>query len=241
MFQIGNIFVEFLIPKTKPISFGIVYKPPDQTSLLEILSNNLNSLNMLSEEWHVLVDLNINLYHNGSTLGEENNIRKGADKVSSETKKYPEFCKIFGLKQLIKSPTRVTPNTSNLIDHILTNTNEIITQCGIINIGLSDHQMIFCTRKIKEEKVGGHKQIAFRSFKNYSVDEYEKALGKVTFQNYEKYRNIIKAYNDFFQKMIMVVNNIAPLKTAKLKNTSNELFDREISEKLSIRDKYLKN
>ena len=39
-------------------------------------------------------------------------------------KKYLEFCKTFGLKQLIKSPTRVTPNSSTLIDHILTNTDE---------------------------------------------------------------------------------------------------------------------
>ena len=59
--------------------------------------------------------------------------------------------------------------------------------------------MIFCTRKIKNDKLGGHKQISFRSFKNYSVDEYEKALGKVTFPNYAKY-NINKAYNDFFSE-----------------------------------------
>ena len=158
--EIENIFIELLIPKTKPIIVGIIYKPPDQTRFLEILSDSLNSLNMLSEEWHILGDLNINLYHNGSTLGEENkNIIKGANKVSSETKKYLEFCKTFGLKQLIKSPTRVTPNTSTLIDHILTNTNEKITQCGLTNIELSDHQMIFCTRKIEKQKVGGHKQI----------------------------------------------------------------------------------
>ena len=94
--------------------------------------------------------------------------------------------------------------------------------------------------KIKKEKVGGHKQISFRSFKNYSVDEYEKALGKVTFPNYEKYHNINKAYNDFFQKMIEVVNYIALLKTARIKITSNEWFDREIAEKLSIRDKLFK-
>ena len=187
---------------------------------------------MLSEEWHILGDLNINLYHNGSTGEEIKNIIKGANKVLSEPKKYLEFCKTFGLKQLIKSPTRVT-----LIDLILTNTNEKITQCRIINIGLSDHQMIFCTRKIKNDKLGGHKQILFRSFKNYSVDEYEKALGKVTFPNYEKYHNIIKAYNDFFQKMIEVVNYIALLKTARIKNTTNEWFDGEIAEKLSIRDK----
>ena len=77
---------------------------------------------MLSEEWHILGDLNINLYHNGSTGEEIKNIIKGANKVLSEPKKYLEFCKTFGLKQLIKSPTRVT-----LIDLILTNTNEKIT------------------------------------------------------------------------------------------------------------------
>ena len=143
--EIENIFVELLIPKTRPITVGIVYKPPGQTRFLEILSNSLNSLNMLSEEWYILGDLNINLYHN-------KNIIKGTNKVSSEAKKYLEFCKTFGLKQLIKSPTRVTPNTSTLIGHILTNTNGKITQCGIINIGLSDHQMIFCTRKIKKRQ-----------------------------------------------------------------------------------------
>ena len=221
--EIENIFIELLIPKTKPITVGIIYKPPDQTRFLEILSDSLNSLNMLSEEWHILGDLNINLYQNGSTLGQENKkIIKAANKILSETKKYLEFCKTFGLKQLIKSPTRVTPNTSTLIDHILTNTNEKITQCGLINIGLSDRQMIFCTKKIKKEKVGGHEQISVRSFKIYSVDKYEKALGKVKFPNYEKYHNINKAYNDFFQKLIELVDNIAPLKTARIKNTSNE-------------------
>ena len=68
--------------------------------------------------------------------------------------------------------------------------------------------MISCSRKIKKLK--------------YSVDEHEKALDKVTFPNYERYHNINKAYNDFFQNLIEVVNNIAPLKTARIKNTSSE-------------------
>ena len=37
--------------------------------------------------------------------------------------------------------------------------------------------------------------------------------------------------------MIELVNDIAPLKTAKIKKPSNEWFDRKIAEKLSIRDK----
>ena len=40
--------------------------------------------------------------------------------------------------------------------------------------------------------------------------------------------------------MIEVINNISPLKTARKNNTSNEWFDREIAEKLSIRDKLFK-
>ena len=55
--EIENIFIELLIPKTKPIIVGIVYKPPDQTRSLEILLGSLNLLNMLNEEWHTLENL----------------------------------------------------------------------------------------------------------------------------------------------------------------------------------------
>ena len=34
-----------------------------------------------------------------------------------------------------------------------------------------------------------------------------------------------------------MVNNVGPLKTVRIKNTSSELFDMEIEEKFSIRDK----
>ena len=47
---------------------------------------------MLSEEWHILGDLNVTVYHSGSTLGENKNIIKGANKVSSETKRCQEVC-----------------------------------------------------------------------------------------------------------------------------------------------------
>ena len=55
-------------------------------------------------------------------------------------------------------------------------------------------------------------------------------------KHYEKY-NINKAYNDCFQKLIEIFNNISPL---RIKSTMNEWFDREIAGKLSIRDKLFK-
>ena len=64
-------------------------------------------------------------------------------------------------------------NTSTLTDNILTNIFEKMAQCGTNNIGLSDHQMILCTRKTRKEKIGDHKHISFRSYRKYLVDEYK--------------------------------------------------------------------
>ena len=41
-------------------------------------------------------------------------------------------------------------------------------------------------------------------------------------------------------RLILAINNIAPLKAARMKNTSKEWFDREITEKVSVRDKLFK-
>ena len=51
------------------------------------------------------------------------------------------------------------------------------------------------------------------------------------FSNYDRY-NINKAYNFFFQKLIKVVDSIPPFKTARIKYSSKEWFDREIAGKL---------
>ena len=60
--------------------------------------------------------------------------------------------------------------------------------------------MIFCPRKTKKEKVGDHKQTLYRLLTKYLPDEFEKALGKVMFQNYDRHRNVNKEYHDFFSK-----------------------------------------
>ena len=65
---------------------------------------------------------------------------------------YSQFCSMHSLKQLIRSPTRVAKATSTVLDPILTNANELVSQSGVLDIGLSDHQLVFCTRKNKSPK-----------------------------------------------------------------------------------------
>ena len=85
-------------------------------------------------------------------------------------------------------------------------------QSEVIDIGFSDHQLIYCTRKISRIERGSHKQIKFRSFKHYTVDLCEQELCKLNFPNYRNFNDINDAYNDFIQKNMNVIDKVAPLK-----------------------------
>ena len=115
--------------------------------------------------------------------------------------KYQEFCQIFSLKQLIIFPTRVTCSGSSLIDHILTNSTGKIFQSGIIDCGMSYHQLIFCTRKVKQAKFDKHNNVFLRSLKHYTVNVFVEELQKVNFSNYERFSCIDAAYINFLNKL----------------------------------------
>ena len=103
--------------------------------------------------------------------------------VPSDFKSYYELCTFFGLKQLIIVPTRVKTGSSTIIDHVLASFPERDTQSGVIDVGLSDHQLIYCSSKLSKIKRGSHKQIKFRSFKHCTVDLFEQELSKLNFPN----------------------------------------------------------
>ena len=53
--KIENTFFEILLPKTKPVMVGIIYRSPTQNNVLEILSKNFPSIGTDSKETNVLV------------------------------------------------------------------------------------------------------------------------------------------------------------------------------------------
>ena len=113
---------------------------------------------------------------------------------------YHECCTLFGLKQLIKWSTRVTCNSSSFLDHVLDSFPNRVSQSGAIDVGISDHQLIYCTRKSARIKSYCHKQITFHSLKNYSPEIHEEALKKLSFPNYELLDDIDTAYANFIKR-----------------------------------------
>lgn len=125
------MWVELLLPKTKGILFCCCYRPPTDESFLAKFENMLSKVE-LGQEIYVLGDLNINF----------------SQKQSTQCKKYINILNLFHCKQIITEPTRTTSNSNTILDHIVTNCVEKISNSGVFNNSFSDHIPIYCPRKI---------------------------------------------------------------------------------------------
>lgn len=128
------VFIEHLLPKTNPILVGTFYRPPKQSNFVEHLETILANLRS-DRETYLLGDANICFKHKTSLL----------------FKFFLRDLRIFDLQQIISEPTRIARTSSSIIDHILTSHKDRLSQFGVISIGLSDHFMTFCTRKISKQ------------------------------------------------------------------------------------------
>ena len=146
-------------------------------------------LDTINKNPYRLGDFNINIYLNNKSVSEKCSTAV-TNTIPYDVRKYQEFCNFFWLKATISCPIRISCSSSTIIDHILASYPDRVSQKGIIDIGISDHQLILCTRKTLKTKTGPHKQICFRSLKNYSVAAYEEALKKEKFPNYGNFISI---------------------------------------------------
>ena len=63
---------------------------------------------------------------------------------------------------------------------------------------------------------------------------------QVDFPNYESFGDVNEAYSNFFQKLMTVIDKIAPYKSKQVKGNTQKWFDGEVLEKLNLRNKLFK-
>ena len=130
----------------------IFYRPPNVNTFLETFVNDLKLIDLKKTEVYFLGDFNINLLVNDKFVLKENQSLDFRNLNCPLMSKYKELCQTFSLKEIIQEPTRITSTTSSLLDQILTNAGWKISQKCVIDVGLSDRQLIYCTRKILRTK-----------------------------------------------------------------------------------------
>ena len=152
--------MEIIKPHSKPFLVTTVYRPP--SSLPEFFGDFeklIKDIDNENKEGYILGDLNCNML-------------KTDKDANIPTKKIKSlYHELYQLTLMIDEATRVTMITSSLIDHIVTNTPEKISDSGVIHTGISDHSLVFAIRKIsvldKEENI-----LEIRNMKNFNEEKF---------------------------------------------------------------------
>ena len=146
------------------------------------------------------------------------------------------FIHMFNFKQIITDYTRVS-NSSSIIDLILVSDREKISQSGVINVGLSDHSIIYCTRKVSKECINKHNFVKVRSLKNYNKEDFQMNLINTDWSPVLLSDNVSDAWCSFKSIFLSVIDNLAPLKVVRIKQRTEPWVTNEILQCIKDRDK----
>ena len=146
-------WVKLNLKETRPTLIANVYRPPSDKidAAIELLGSHLTEVTSSGNPDILIVgDLNIDLLKN-----------------SNDTKRFNTFIDSHLMNQLINEPTRVTTTTRSLIDHVITNNTDFYSIPGCFDPDLSDHCLLFTTRKCLKPKYTTS-YFWGRSFRNFN-------------------------------------------------------------------------
>ena len=220
---IESVWISIKLKYSKLI-IGTIYRPPSSgqdyfDNILDVIQRAMD----MSDQVIVMGDLNFDCI---SGLGSSEN------QIS-----YIE--KLFDMKQLISSPTRVTLNSKSLLDVILTTNCEKHSNNNVIKVTMSDHYCVVTDYHLSDKlKAVNHKQITFRDYRHFCSDDFlndiEKceAIVSLDFEDQE----IEKRWNQFKLAFLNISNKHAPFRTMRLKDRNNPWITSEIVRKIYRRD-----
>ena len=73
--------------------------------------------------------------------------------------------------------TRVSKTSSTSIDLMPVSDTDIISQRGVLDLGISDHCLINCTRKVLRNTINSHNTVKIKSLENYSKETFQMSTG----------------------------------------------------------------
>ena len=106
---------------------------------------------------------------------------------NSYTSHLKNVSNVYQLSQTVKEPTRVTTNSSSLIDIVLTNTPERVVRAGVTELSISDHKLIYAIRIISVSQNIKQKVSIFRNFSHFNLVEFHSDLSKIDWDSIDDF------------------------------------------------------
>ena len=204
---IEQISIEFKQFKCAPILLSCIYRPPDSTvSFFDGLVEIVDTIAVENKEVHIVGDFNVDLIKNSA----------------SESKQILHLMENQGFQQMVKSPTRITENSSTLIDHHYCSHPEHVLSIASPSFGLSDHNPTILVRKqnasLKSTKKA-HFTVTYRPLKKVNADSLIKDLNEVPWTVLDTFDNDPDEMLSTWESLVLdVVDRQAPLKSVRVKS-----------------------
>ena len=126
--KLESVSVQINNGRLKPFIVTSIYRPPEKpVSYFRYIECLIASLESEKKESIIMGDRNCDFL----------------DRSNNNTKNLKRILNSFELTQLIKEPTRTTATTKTVIDHIITNKPNMISNSGVISCGISGHDVVF--------------------------------------------------------------------------------------------------
>ena len=219
------IFVEITVGVVK-MAVGVIYKSPlIPYSVFAAIHENIAYVTSKYPHCIILGDCNIDHL-----------------KVESPPLKFfnTYFTEPFAFSQIIEEPTRITKNSSTLIDLILTSHPENAKTFGVVDTpGISDHCMIFMAYTLKKPKFKA-KMVTKRDFRNFNEKLFMKDMERAPWGNIlavddEDIDNKVTIFENIHTE---IINKHAPFRTFRVTRPATPWLNDSIKKIMDDRDKY---
>ena len=191
------IWVEIFIKSSRSILVCILYRPPDSskhlsTKFTEVFDETIATALLENKETIILGDVNYDFM-----------------KVN-DNKGVKDILKCYGMKQMIKSPTRITPTTKSLIDIIATTHEEHVHSHIVTGNPISDHELIGLIRKMncKIYKPG---TVITRNYAKYNKYLFRQELKGMPWYKVTSNIDLNTAWNCFKTMFSAAIDKHAPM------------------------------
>ena len=153
--------------------------------------------------------------------------------MQNPPKYWSDALEVFNFTQVVSCPTRVTENSSTLIDHIYTNMPEYITEVNIPTIAMSDHFPVCVTRSTKNNlNKNTHITIEYRDYKHFDDTGYLSDLANAfNLDVLTEYDDPNIVLDKIYDLIVPVLNKHAKVKIKRVKcHSSPKWMNSEINE-----------
>ena len=96
-----------------------------------------------------------------------------AKNKNDQGKKLKLILNIFGLKNVIKKPTRVAASSETIIDLIISSEPSKVIKSGSLDPGISDHKLVYTVINL-QKPVKKPRIKMVKNYKNVNTDEFKK-------------------------------------------------------------------